>query len=198
MNTTQWVAELSQTVRQLLFTLKRYYEPEWGDNWREHFTVDRINGYLGHELKFRNQKLVSNYLRVGYDQDGAWRIYKLRPDFSPAEKVQMEDDITASIVLPREALNDLDPQYDQSEREAGGELRAAAVSASRRCHPPGRGRAGGERHRGAGEFPVELRGADGGTGARAGGARGGVRSVYGADEALAGGVRGAAGRPSTW
>lgn len=107
-----WARELSQTVRQLVFTVKRYYQPEWGDHWREHFTVDRINGFLGHELKFDNQKLVSNYLRVGYDPDGSWRIYKLRPDFCPAVKVQMEDDITASLVLPREALNDLDPQYD--------------------------------------------------------------------------------------
>ena len=79
-----------------MFTVKRYYRPEWGDNWREHFTVDRINGFLGHELKFDNQKLVGNYLRVGYDPDGSWRIYKLRPDFHPADKVQVEDDITAS------------------------------------------------------------------------------------------------------
>jgi len=107
-----WARQLSQTVRQLVFTLKRYYRPEWGDNWREHFTVDRINGFLGHELKFDNQKLVCNYLRVGYDPEGAWRIYKLRPDFCPAEKVQMEDDITASVTLPRKALNDLDPEYD--------------------------------------------------------------------------------------
>ncbi len=106
-----WASQLSQTVRQLVFTVKRYYQPEWGDHWREHFTVDWINGFLGHELKFDNQKLVSNYLRVGYAADGSWRIYKLRPDFSPAVKVQMEDDITASIVLPREALNDLDPAY---------------------------------------------------------------------------------------
>ena len=54
----EWVRELSQTIRQLVFTVKRYYRPEWGDNWREHFTVDRINGFLGHELKFDNQKLV--------------------------------------------------------------------------------------------------------------------------------------------
>ena len=91
--------------------MKRYYRPEWGDNWREHFTVDRINGFLGHELKFDNQQLVSNYLRVGFDPDGSWRIYKLRPDFHPADKVQVEDDITASVVLPRESLNDLDPEY---------------------------------------------------------------------------------------
>jgi hypothetical protein len=111
----EWLRKLPQTTRQLLFTVKRYYRPDWGDppheRWREHFTVDRINGFLGHELKFDNQKLISNYLRVGYDLDGSWRIYKLRPDFFPADKVQFEDDITASVVLPRESLNDLDPEY---------------------------------------------------------------------------------------
>ncbi len=106
-----WLRQLRQTTRQLVFTVKRYYRPEWGEQWREHFTVDRINGFLGHELKFDDQKLISNYLRVGYDPDGSWRIYKLRPDFFPADKVQFEDDITASVVLPRESLNDLDPEY---------------------------------------------------------------------------------------
>jgi hypothetical protein len=107
----EWLRQLRQTTRQILFTVKRYYRPEWGEKWREHFTVDRINGFLGHELKFDSQKLISNYLRVGYDRDGSWRIYKLRPDFYPADKVQFEDDITASAVLPRESLNDLDPEY---------------------------------------------------------------------------------------
>ena len=106
-----FVGKLPQTIRQILFTVKRYYQEEWGENWRAHFTVDSINGFLGHELKFNNQKLVSNYLRVGYERDGTWRIYKLRPDFFPAEKVQVEDDITASVVLPRAALEYLDPGY---------------------------------------------------------------------------------------
>jgi phosphoenolpyruvate carboxykinase (diphosphate) len=94
-----------------VFTVKRYYRPEWGENWREHFTVDRINGFLGHELKYDNQKLVGNYLRVGFDPQGSWRIYKLRPDFHPAEKVQVEDDITASVVVPRHGLKDFDTKY---------------------------------------------------------------------------------------
>lgn len=106
-----WLRALHQTIRQLVFTVKRYYRPEWGDNWMEHFTVDRINGFLGHELKYHDQKLVGNYLRVGFDPDGSWRIYKLRPDFHPAEKVQVEDDITASVVVPRERLGNLDSLY---------------------------------------------------------------------------------------
>ena len=108
----EWLATIPQTMRQLLITVKRYYRPDWGDSWREHFSVDRINGFLGHELKFENQRLVGNYLRMGYDPNGSWRIYKLRPDFHPADKVQVEDDITASVVLPKESLNNLDPEYN--------------------------------------------------------------------------------------
>ncbi|MDQ6698960.1 MAG: hypothetical protein M3Z36_02090 [Acidobacteriota bacterium] len=107
----QWLATIPQTGRQLLITVKRYYQPEWGENWREHFGVDRINGFLGNELKFENQKLVGNYLRMGYDPNGSWRIYKLRPDFNPADKVQVEDDITAAVVLPRQSLDYLDAEY---------------------------------------------------------------------------------------
>jgi hypothetical protein len=106
-----WLRDLHQTIRQLVYTVKRYYRPEWGDNWMEHFTVDRINGFMGHELKYDDQKLVGNYLRVGFDPDGSWRIYKLRPDFHPADKVQVEDDITASVVVPRERLSHLDERY---------------------------------------------------------------------------------------
>jgi hypothetical protein len=107
----EWLHKLPHTIRQLLVTVKRYYRQEWGDNWRHHFSVDRIDDMPGHELKFNNQKLVGNYLRVGYDPNGSWRIFKLRPDFNPADKVQVEDDITASVVLPAGSLNNLDPEY---------------------------------------------------------------------------------------
>ncbi|MCG3205358.1 MAG: PPi-type phosphoenolpyruvate carboxykinase [Elusimicrobia bacterium] len=109
-----WLISIPQTIRQLIFVLKRYYKPEWGEDWREHFSVDSINGFPGHELKYDNQKLIANYLRVGKDKDGSWRIYKVRPDFNPAEKVQMEDDITASVVVPCEVLNDLYPTENPS------------------------------------------------------------------------------------
>lgn len=107
----EWLRRLPQTIRQIVFTVKRYYRPEWGGDWRSHFTVDRVNGYLGHELKYDNMKLVANYLRAGFDPDGSWRIFKLRPDFHPAVKLQTEDDITASTVVPREWLTGLDPKY---------------------------------------------------------------------------------------
>jgi phosphoenolpyruvate carboxykinase (diphosphate) len=106
-----WLRELPQTIRRLVFVVKRYYRPEWGDQWREHFSVDRTDGYAGHELKYHDLLLKSNYLRVGFEPDGAWRMYKLRPDFNPADKVQMEDDISVTVVLPRDRVSDLNTAY---------------------------------------------------------------------------------------
>jgi hypothetical protein len=62
-------------------------------------------------LKCDNRKLVSIFLRVGYETDGSWRVFGLRKDFYPATKVQMEDDITASVVVPAERLKHLNPEY---------------------------------------------------------------------------------------
>ncbi len=106
-----WLHWVPQYLLELVFVVKRFYKPEWGANWREHFSVDIINGTPGNELKCENRKLVSNFLRVGYDPDGAWRVFGLRKDFHPATKLQMEDDITASIVVPGSALEYLNGDY---------------------------------------------------------------------------------------
>ena len=95
-----WLDSVPQYLKELVFVVKRYYKPEWGANWREHFSVDIINGIPGNELKCDNRKLVTTYLRVGFDSDGLWRTFGLRKDFHPAAKIQFEDDITASVVVP--------------------------------------------------------------------------------------------------
>jgi hypothetical protein len=95
-----WLAGIPQYLKELVFVVKRYQKPEWGDNWREHFSVDIINGKPGNELKCDNRKIVTTYLRVGFDSDGAWRTFGLRKDFHPSVKIQMEDDITASTIVP--------------------------------------------------------------------------------------------------
>jgi hypothetical protein len=107
-----WLNTIPNHVRAAVFIIKRFYHPEWGQDWREHFSVDIINGADGHELKYDGRKLVGSYLRVGLRQDGSWRTYKLRQDFLPADKVQMEDDITASVLVPAEKLFGLPKEYD--------------------------------------------------------------------------------------
>ena len=107
----QSLTGIPQYLLELLFVVKRFYKPSWNDKWREHFSVDVINGTPGNELKFEGRKLVSNFLRVGYETNGAWRVFGLRKDFHPAAKLQMEDDITASVVVPVTALNHLNEDY---------------------------------------------------------------------------------------
>ena len=102
-----WLESVPQYLKELVFVVKRYFKPEWGGSWREHFSVDIINGKPANELKCDNRKLVTTYLRVGFDSDGAWRTFGLRKDFHPALKIQAEDDITASVVVPPGALGNL-------------------------------------------------------------------------------------------
>ena len=99
-----WLRAIPQHIKELIFVLKRYYQPEWQDSWLNHFSVDTINGRLGYELKLDGRKIVTNYLRVGFEEDGSWRVFGLRADFHPAAKVQMEDDITASVVAPTQTV----------------------------------------------------------------------------------------------
>lgn len=100
----EWLRSIPHYLREIVFVVKRHYVPAWGERWREHFSADVINGHPGNELKCDNRKLVASYLRVGYETDGTWRVFGLREDFQPAAKVQMEDDITASVVVPAAAL----------------------------------------------------------------------------------------------
>jgi hypothetical protein len=102
----EMLTAIPQYIKELVFVVKRFLKPEWGGNWRDHFSVDIINGTPGNELKVDNRKLVTNYLRVGFDPDGAWRTFGLRKDFHPAAKLQREDDISASVVVPTAALTD--------------------------------------------------------------------------------------------
>jgi hypothetical protein len=107
----EWLGTIPQYIKEMVYVVKRFYKPDWGNNWREHFSVDIINGKPGNELKCNNRRIVTSYLRVGYDVDGSWRTFGLRKDFQPAVKLQMEDDISASIVVASDRLKGLGKQY---------------------------------------------------------------------------------------
>jgi hypothetical protein len=108
-----WLKEIPQHIKELVFVVKRYWKPEWGADWRRHFGVDVINGVPGNELKCDNRKLVTTYLRVGFEPDGAWRVFGMRKDFHPAAKLAVEDDISVSVVVPADRLERLNPEYAQ-------------------------------------------------------------------------------------
>jgi len=105
----EWVQSIPWSVRDLCLTIKRYWKEDWGEHWRHRFHVDSINGRPGFELKYRDQKVVARYLRVGFQEDGSWRMFGLRKDFHQAAKLQREDDISASITVPTELVPGLHP-----------------------------------------------------------------------------------------
>lgn len=100
----EWLRSIPQQVKDLVFIIKRFYKQDWGDNWRNRFSVDSINGIPGKELRYRGQKLLTQYLRVGYADDGSWRTFGLRKDFLASQKFSTEDDITASVIVPADSL----------------------------------------------------------------------------------------------
>jgi len=112
-----WLASIPNRIWPIVFLLKLHHKPDWGDDWRRRFSVDAINGVAGHRLKYRDRDVVSTYLRVGYDSNGNWRIYKLRQDFKPAAKVQTEDDISVSVVVPRDWLGNLAATSDEPSQK---------------------------------------------------------------------------------
>lgn len=105
-----WVSGVRPHIRELVLVVKRFWKSSWGDAWRGNFSVDVINGNSANELRLGRKKLVTQFLRVGYDEHGYWRTFGLRKDFIPARKIQMEDDITVSVMVPREWLGVLDAQ----------------------------------------------------------------------------------------
>ncbi len=95
-----WLISIPTYIRALVLLIKRFYETEWGDNWRSYFSADIVDGSPGHELKFEGRQIIASFLRVGFNEQGGWRTFKVRQDFYAAEKIQMEDDITSSVVVP--------------------------------------------------------------------------------------------------
>lgn len=106
-----WIREIPPRIKSIVFLVKRFYEDAWENNWREKFSVDFINGIPGHQFKFDGRKVSGSYLRIGRDTKGIGRTYKLRQDYLPADKLQLEDDITSSVVVPSQFLKDLNPMY---------------------------------------------------------------------------------------
>ncbi len=105
----EWLSTIPARILSIVFIIKRFYQSDWGDDWRKHFSVDVINGKPGHALKIHGRKLVASYLRVGLNKENTWQTFKVRQDFIATEKVQMEDDITASVVVSSKHLPNCSP-----------------------------------------------------------------------------------------
>lgn len=107
----EFLATIPYQVKSLILFIKMFYREEIHGDWRGHLTVDSVNGREGRDLKFNGRKITASYLRMGFAPDGSWYLHTLRSDFIPSAKIQMEDDITASIVMPTDQLTGLNPEF---------------------------------------------------------------------------------------
>ncbi len=110
-----WLERVPPRILALVLMIKRFYRQAWGNDWRHYLTVDIVDGAPGHELKLKDRKVIASYLRMGFDVNSKWRVFKVRQDFIAAEKIQMEDDITASVVVPRYCINSCRPDEEGME-----------------------------------------------------------------------------------
>ena len=124
-----WLDTVPQYIKELVFVVKRYYKPEWGDELARPFQRGHHQRHARQRTEMRQPQAGHDYLRVGFDADGSWRTFGLRKDFHPAVKVQMEDDITASVVVPAGRLEDL-PEARNRKRVAEIRRRTASTACS--------------------------------------------------------------------
>lgn len=99
-----FINTIPNRIKALSLYIKGFYRPEWGKDWRSHFSVRIINGTEGNALRFEGRTITAGYLRVGYAPDNMWYVHKLRTDFIAAEKLQQEDDISVSITIDSKKL----------------------------------------------------------------------------------------------
>ncbi len=109
-----WLKSIPVHVRSLVLLVKRLFRQAHGAdlNWKDMMSVEVVNGVQGTSLRYNNNPVVGSYVRIGFNQQGNWMLNKLRSDFSASEKIQTEDDISASITLPREQFKNLNPEFN--------------------------------------------------------------------------------------
>ncbi|MRX65511.1 hypothetical protein [Maribacter luteus] len=108
----EFISNIPVHIRSLVLFVKRLYRQDHGElNWKDCMSVQIINGQKGTELWYFDNPVVGSYVRIGFNQEGSWMLNKLRSDFSASTKIQMEDDISASITIPRNQLKNLNPLY---------------------------------------------------------------------------------------
>jgi len=100
-------------IRTFVLYIKRLYRSDaaTSPNWKDDFSVEIVNGRKGNALMYKHNWISASYVRIGFNAEGDWLLHKLRSDFIPSQKIQMEDDISATITLPANQLKNLNPEY---------------------------------------------------------------------------------------
>jgi phosphoenolpyruvate carboxykinase (diphosphate) len=94
-----------------LYIKRLYRGTEATGDWKKDFNVEIVNGRPSNALSYKNSPIMASFVRIGFREDGNWFLHKLRSDFVPSHKIQMEDDISATITVPANRLHKLNPEF---------------------------------------------------------------------------------------
>lgn len=107
-----YLKSIPSYIRGFVLFIKRLFRNDHqAANWKDDFTVEIVNGRNGNALRYKHESVIAGYVRIGFNPEGRWFLHKLRSDFIPCHKIQMEDDITASITIPYSQLENLNPEF---------------------------------------------------------------------------------------
>ncbi|MDR2778823.1 MAG: hypothetical protein LBB16_00860 [Puniceicoccales bacterium] len=109
-----WLKSIPRYILELIFTIKRFSKNFSELDWQQFFTVDKINGEYGNELRYNGEKLFEHYLRIGFDFSNHWRLFSLRDDFVPSMKFQLADDISVTTTVPAKNIPYLQSDHANS------------------------------------------------------------------------------------
>ena len=108
-----YLESIPSHIRGFVLFIKRLFRSdEHTGNWKDDFTVEIVNGRNGNTLRYKHESVIASYVRIGFNPEGRWFLNKLRSDFIPCHKIQMEDDITASVTIPARRLKNLNPEFN--------------------------------------------------------------------------------------
>mmetsp|Transcript_106635 Transcript_106635/g.318736 ORF Transcript_106635/g.318736 Transcript_106635/m.318736 type:complete len:1149 (-) Transcript_106635:64-3510(-) len=106
----EWVDTIPPMIRSIVFLVKHRYKAAWGKDWKSHINVQFVDGREGDIVHVDGERITAQYLRIGKTADKRDRKFQLRYDFVPAHKIQTEDDISASMVVPSKHLHHLNEE----------------------------------------------------------------------------------------
>ena len=152
-----WVETVPQYVKELVFVVKRYYKPVWGNDWRSHFTVDIINGVPGNELKCDNTHARDDAAARGFRAGRPLAHVRPAQGFSSRRQGPgggRHHRVRAGAARERGKFVRNGQGADAQVRQ---ELRTAAVPAAGRRHSSRLRQADGIRFRAARQFLFQLR-----------------------------------------
>ena len=84
-----WLSRIPPYVKELVYVVKHSYRPEWGDDWRKHFTVDDRRAPR-QRAAIRPRQAHPQHAPRGLQPDGAGAPSPCARISSPAEKIQVE------------------------------------------------------------------------------------------------------------